>query len=104
MTYRIIYARAARADLREIANYFRKAADDVIAQAVANKIIEKVETLGIRPTRHRSRSELSPGLRALPVGNYLIFYRVDDEIVSIIRILHGARNITAKLFPPVRKP
>jgi plasmid stabilization system protein ParE len=32
------------------------------------------------------------------VGNYIIFYRVANDVVSIIRVLHGARNITAALF------
>jgi plasmid stabilization system protein ParE len=29
----------------------------------------------------------------------MIFYRVDDDVVSILRVIHGSRDITEKLFP-----
>ncbi len=32
-------------------------------------------------------------------GNYAIFYRVDDRTVTILHILHGARDYAAILFP-----
>jgi toxin ParE1/3/4 len=96
--YRVVYTDAARIDLREIAAYFRNAAGDVVAEATASKITYKIETLGVRPARQRLRKELGSGLRAVPVGNYLIFYRVEAGTVSIVRILHGSRNISEKLF------
>jgi toxin ParE1/3/4 len=37
------------------------------------------------------------GLRRRLHGNYLIFYRSDDKQVSIVRILHGARDYEALL-------
>lgn len=37
------------------------------------------------------------GYRRRVHGNYLIFYRVDDDRVSIIRILHGAMDYAALL-------
>jgi plasmid stabilization system protein ParE len=43
---------------------------------------------------HRPES----GIRRRPYGNYLIFYAV-DESVSVIHLLHGARNYDAILFP-----
>lgn len=41
---------------------------------------------------------LHPGLRFLPEGNYLIFYRLREEHLEVVRILHGARDITTELF------
>ncbi len=29
---------------------------------------------------------------------YLIFYRIRSDVVQIVRVLHGARNIDGKLF------
>ena len=29
--------------------------------------------------------------------NYLVFYRIDADIVEVIRVLHGARDIPARL-------
>lgn len=32
------------------------------------------------------------GVRRRPFGNYLIFYRIEDSTVQVMRILHGARD------------
>lgn len=39
------------------------------------------------------------GVRRLPHGEYLIFYRVRDDTVEIIHVLHGARDYEAIVFP-----
>lgn len=39
------------------------------------------------------------GVRRRPHGNYLIFYRIEDDRISVIHILHGARDYEALLFP-----
>jgi plasmid stabilization system protein ParE len=68
----------------------------------AEEIIARAESLRSMPTRQRERSEIMKKLRALHVDGYLLFYRVRDDKVFILRILHGSRNITAKLFPRPR--
>jgi plasmid stabilization system protein ParE len=46
--------------------------------------------------RGRARDgDLHPGLRSLPVGEYVIIYRIEDEHVQILRVLRGSRNIEA---------
>jgi plasmid stabilization system protein ParE len=42
----------------------------------------------------------SKGIRRRVFGNYLIFYRIREEIVEIIHILNGARDYEPILFPP----
>ena len=37
------------------------------------------------------------GIRRRLYGNYLIFYRYDDAQVSIVRVLHGARDYESLL-------
>ncbi|MFO1027536.1 MAG: type II toxin-antitoxin system RelE/ParE family toxin [Acetobacteraceae bacterium] len=39
------------------------------------------------------------GIRRRPYGAYLIFYRIDDSRITILRIVHSARNYPAVLFP-----
>lgn len=58
----------------------------------------KCESLAKAPTMGRSREELAPGLRSLPVKRYVIFYRQNRGHIEIIRILHGARDIVS-FFP-----
>ena len=38
---------------------------------------------------------MGDGLRSLPVENYLIFYRVRDDTVEVLRVIHGARDLGA---------
>ena len=40
-----------------------------------------------------ARPELGDGLRMLPHGNYLIFYRDHERGLRIERVMHGARDI-----------
>lgn len=98
MIYRVKYAEAARADLQDIETYCRTAAGAAAAEKVVAQIITKVESLGARPARQRLRTNLAAGVRALRVSDHLIFYRVGEDTVSIVRILHGSRDITSKLF------
>ena len=41
---------------------------------------------------------LLPGLRRFPVGEYLVFFMPLDDGVCIVRVIHGARDITPELF------
>jgi plasmid stabilization system protein ParE len=38
-------------------------------------------------------------IRRVVHGNYLIFYRVNAEVVEVVHVLHGAMNFGAILFP-----
>ncbi len=67
-----------------------RAADRLI-QAIVSSYLSLRETPGMG----RDRNELRPGIRSLALGNYVIFYRFDEEHVFIIRVLHGARNLRA---------
>ncbi|WP_334265234.1 type II toxin-antitoxin system RelE/ParE family toxin [Bradyrhizobium amphicarpaeae] len=53
------------------------------------------------PTRRaaiRPRYE-HKGIRRRPFGSYLIFYRVGNDAIEVIHVLHGARNYEPLLFP-----
>jgi toxin ParE1/3/4 len=39
------------------------------------------------------------GIRRRPFGDYLISYRIDEDQINILHILHGARDYEAILFP-----
>jgi toxin ParE1/3/4 len=41
------------------------------------------------------RDDLADGLRSIPFGAYLIFYRLYTDEIRIERVLHGARNLNA---------
>jgi toxin ParE1/3/4 len=39
------------------------------------------------------------GIRERPYGDYLIFYRILNYTVTILHVLHGARDYEPILFP-----
>ena len=39
------------------------------------------------------------GLRRRIYGSYLIFYRIRDDTVEVLHVLHGARDYDKILFP-----
>ncbi len=50
------------------------------------------------PGSGRKEPKLAADLRSFPVGNYLIFYRAVADGIAVVRVLHGARDITAEYF------
>ena len=96
--HRIIYSETARADIIAIGGRVREAAGELIAERFVGRIVGAIESLAFMPTRHRIRSELAADPRAIGIRKYLVFYKVVDDEVLIVRVLHGARSITANLF------
>ncbi len=44
------------------------------------------------------RPELAPGARMLVEGSYLILYFAEPRAVRVVRVVHGARDITPDLL------
>lgn len=61
------------------------------------RLKEAVNRLAEYPEAGRRRGDLSAGGRGFPVGNYIIFYRIDGEFLHVGRILHGARDLPRQL-------
>lgn len=74
-------------------------AKDKVAAAdrLINRIQDAEDHLGVFPEIGQARPDVAPGLRYWPVRPYLIFYRVDPDAVTIVRILHGFRDLWAAL-------
>nr|WP_262888428.1 type II toxin-antitoxin system RelE/ParE family toxin [Chryseobacterium cheonjiense] len=47
----------------------------------------------LNPTSGKTRNEIKQGLYSFPKGNHIIFYRLSDTHIIIVRILHGSRDI-----------
>ena len=87
----------ADSDLDEIWYYVASKSSSLdIADRFIDSITDRFSLLASHPNIGRARDEeLRPGLRSFPVGEYVIFYRIEDECVVILRVLRGSRNIQA---------
>ena len=63
------------------------------AERFAARVDRKCRALGHIPELGRARDEILPGLRSMPVGKYVLFYRLRGEVVEVLRILHGRRDL-----------
>ncbi len=83
----------ARRDLQKIGDYIaldsrRQAMRFLIAlEQFCAKLLSQPERYPLSP-RHVER-----GIRRAPHRDYLVFYRVRDATVEILRILHAARDV-----------
>ena len=83
-------------DLAEIWAYIaRQSADDSPDQADAfiGLVDGKFQALSRRPGLGRRRPELSPGIRSLAFGRFVVFYLPLSHGIEIVRVLHGSRDI-----------
>jgi toxin ParE1/3/4 len=56
---------------------------------------ERARRIGEFPHAGPPRPQWGEGIRIAVHGNYLIIYRVRDETVQVLRVLHGARDLDA---------
>jgi len=88
------FSRRSQHDLNKI--WDRIAEDDrAAAERFTTEIRQKCRLLADNPRLGRTRDELRPGLRSFSVGRFLILYRVLDDGIQVVRVVHGARNIGA---------
>lgn len=87
----------AESDLDEIWYYIATNSGSMeVADRLVDSITARVLLLAGHPNLGRSRDEdLRPSLRSFPVGQFVIFYRIQAEDVLILRVLRGSRNLEA---------
>ena len=49
---------------------------------------DRMRWLAKAPARGKHRDELGPGLFSYPQGSHIIFYRVADNGIEVVRVLH----------------
>ncbi|WP_245454982.1 type II toxin-antitoxin system RelE/ParE family toxin [Mesorhizobium sp. M9A.F.Ca.ET.002.03.1.2] len=86
--------RAARAEDDLIAIWLHVGHD---SEAAADRLLDRFEArwqqLATYPFSGAPREDIAPGIRHLVVGEYLTLYRVADDAIEIVRVLHGRRKI-----------
>ncbi len=94
---RVVFTAPAKQDLREIAAYIRRD-NPAAAKRVVARIREVCNTtLAMFPNAGTMRDDLCMGLRCFSVGTYVVYFR-EREPLMIIRVLHGARDVTPEMF------
>lgn len=68
------------------------------AERVLMAIEDRIDLLGSFPRLGTPCPHLAPGLRRTQWRSYLIYYRLRNDMVEVVRALYGRRDITADSF------
>jgi len=79
-------------DLEEIGDYIAQDSP-VRAGSFVAELRLHCEKICLNPVGYRRRLELSNDMRSCAHGNYVIFFEFTTDLVTIVRVLHGARDI-----------
>ncbi|MBW6496117.1 MAG: type II toxin-antitoxin system RelE/ParE family toxin [Burkholderiaceae bacterium] len=86
----------AEQDLEAIGDYI--AADNPTRTvSFIRELRAQCQRIAANPPGYRLRPELGDDIRSCAHGNYVIFFVATPEEITIIRVLHGARDIPAIL-------
>ncbi len=99
---KIVLSYNAKNDLKEIKRYITNELDNEIAAnntiSKITKSIRRLETQPLIGTPLSSVIEFDTNYRFLVCGNYMAFYRFEDNTVLVARIIYGRRDYMKILF------
>ncbi|WP_143883861.1 type II toxin-antitoxin system RelE/ParE family toxin [Chryseobacterium binzhouense] len=88
-----ILSEAADKDLEDIFDYTLEEFGFDQAEKYLLEIEEIFQKLILNPQLGKKRHEIKKGLYSLPKANHIIFYRILDNHIRIVRVLHGSRDV-----------
>jgi toxin ParE1/3/4 len=86
------WSESAVGDLEELCNYIANDSEEY-ARNFARRIIDKIETVAAFPYLGRIVPEFNNKMiREILLLNYRLVYRIHEENIEIVRIIHHARD------------
>ncbi|MGJ3626295.1 type II toxin-antitoxin system RelE/ParE family toxin [Sphingomonas sp. MMS24-JH45] len=83
---------AAQQDIREIRVFSKERFGIAATRDYIAGIRARFAFLRARPLAGSAQEDLAPALRALPYRSHRIYYRVRDDEVLVVRILHQSQD------------
>lgn len=96
---KLILTEAALHDLRAIRAYTLESWEEEQEERYLRSLWSRIQSLRADPFRHRLREELFPGCRIAAEGRHVILFRVGDQVLEIVRVLHSAMDFKRHLPP-----
>ena len=88
---------AAQADLEDIWDYTVRRWGETQAEDYTRNIQAACEALSEGTMISRSAEEIRAGYRKVTVGSHVMFFRMQSDVVEIIRILHQSMDVERHL-------
>jgi toxin ParE1/3/4 len=90
---RLFLSAEARQDVRGIWRYTAKTWGQDQADRYALGIRAMFTRLVAGQVVSRSADEVQPGLRKMPIGRHVVFFRETEERVEVVRVLHERMDV-----------
>lgn len=88
---------AAQVDIEEIFDFTYERWGFDQAEDYAHELRRAIERAATNPRIGRSCDEIRLGYRKLSVGSHTLYYRLVDDAIDIVRILHQRMDIDRHL-------
>jgi toxin ParE1/3/4 len=88
-----IWSPEALTDIDKLWDYYAGLAGADSANKLLREIARVVSAIEDFPLAGRSRDEIRAGLRSLSAGSQVVFYRLRDNRIELVRVLDGRRDI-----------
>ncbi|MGV0027149.1 type II toxin-antitoxin system RelE/ParE family toxin [Phormidesmis priestleyi] len=85
----------ASRDIEDILDFIAGNRSDTAADQFLRKLNQKLGNLTRFPEIGRKRDDLASGLRSVSLDRYLIFYRLIDSGIEILRVVSGYQDLEA---------
>lgn len=95
---RLVLTDTAKADLGEMYRYL-KSDNSKAAKAFIDDLTKKLFSLAATGITGIPRDWISPGLRAFPYRERCFYFRIIDDALVVVRLLHGRQDVTTQEFP-----
>lgn len=92
--YRLIVTPQAQQDIISILRYTGEAWGQNQLLVYRDKLDEAIKTIGQNPGLGHRSLELSTIHRLYLVGSHIVVYRVQGDLISIVRVLHQRMSLT----------
>lgn len=96
---RALISGPAKRDLQNIYD-FASQFDEDVARRLIEKLATKFFELAEKGIAGSSRAFLPPEMRAFPFEKHCFYFTVDDDKLTLLRVLHGAQSIDDLHFDP----
>ena len=92
---RLCFTKDAGHNLTEIALYIAsESASREVARAFTERLRAKCRDLASMPgTLGTARPDLREDIRSTPCHGYVIFFRYGNDLLEVVNILHGSRDV-----------
>ncbi|MGI9363364.1 MAG: type II toxin-antitoxin system RelE/ParE family toxin [Parasphingorhabdus sp.] len=87
----------ARADLRRIGRETVNRWGEAQKERYLAKITARIKTLAFQPNIGTARDDLDRGVRSAVAGKHLLLYRIIDDRVHILRVVHQNRDLKREI-------